>query len=498
MRLSDVLFRALLGLLGPAIAATLYVYNYPFFHGCQFPSPPASAVGNTSHTSAPFRLLAYGDPQLEGDSSLPDPNAPWFPSLERAHTHWTHVTAVDLPGLLFLDILAVLFNDCPRILKGYRKRIDLAGNDLYLAHIHRALYRYTRPTHVSVLGDLLGSQWISDEEFARRASRFWGTVFKGTEKVPDALMAGAHGQLDDVLGDWSRYLINVAGNHDIGYAGDIGPERIERFEDAFGQVNWAVDFTLPGPENDTDPADRTLRVVVLNTMNIDSPAWSHALQKQTNDFLTQQVQHLNTTTRRHATVLLTHIPLFKEEGLCSDGPFWTYFPAENGAGVQEQNHLSADASARILALFEQRAGIVLNGHDHEGCRSWHFRRSDSGEVDEVDKDRNVALLPEESVIGDGWATALYASMLEVSGIAAQLHPGSPAPRGVEEVTVRSMMGSFGGNAGLLSAWFDEHAQKWVFEYRDCAFGVQHIWWAVHGLDLVTGVVAISWLVSLFV
>ena len=39
------------------------------------------------------------------------------------------------------------------------------------------------PTHTVVLGDLLGSQWIGDEEFERRAERFWGTVFGEGERV---------------------------------------------------------------------------------------------------------------------------------------------------------------------------------------------------------------------------------------------------------------------------------------------------------------------------
>lgn len=45
------------------------------------------------------------------------------------------------------------------------------------------------------------------------------------------------------------------------------------------------------------------------------------------------------------------------------------------------------------------------------------------------------------------------------------------------------MGEFDGNAGLLSAWFDEGLGEWRFEYGSCKLGVQHLWWAVHGLDL---------------
>ena len=52
------------------------------------------------------------------------------------------------------------------------------------------------------------------------------------------------------------------------------------------------------------------------------------------------------------------------------------------------------------------------------------------------------------------------------------------------------MGDFGGNAGLLSAWFDFEAGRWKYEIQMCKLGVQHIWWAVHILDVVTAVVGL--------
>ena len=47
-----------------------------------------------------------------------------------------------------------------------------------------------------------------------------------------------------------------------------------------------------------------------------------------------------------------------------------------------------------------------------------------------------------------------------------------------------MMGSYGGNAGLLSAWFDEDQGQWKYEYETCMLGVQHIWWAAHILTII--------------
>lgn len=54
--------------------------------------------------------------------------------------------------------------------------MDLWGNDRYLRHVYGRTRWWAMPTHTVVLGDLLGSQWIGDGEFERRAERFWGTV----------------------------------------------------------------------------------------------------------------------------------------------------------------------------------------------------------------------------------------------------------------------------------------------------------------------------------
>ncbi|KAF2859382.1 Metallo-dependent phosphatase [Piedraia hortae CBS 480.64] len=317
------------------------------------------------------RLLALADPQIEGNSAI---------SAQR-------------------DAVSRL-----------RKQVDLWGNDLYLAHIYRTLKRFTSPTLTVVLGDLLGSQWIDDTEFSRRSDRFWNVVFDGFSNV-----------------------LTLPGNHDIGYAGDISPARIARFEAAFGPVNAMETW------------NETLRVVLLNSMNLDSPALNLDLQQQTWDFLNDALA----PKEQESILLLTHIPLHKEDGVCPDAPFFEYFGDEEGrfasykGGVREQNHLSKETSRAILdklAAFE--SAFVVNGHDHRGCDTLH--------------------LP--------------------NGVAERFN-GTIPEGGIREVTVRSMMGEFGGNAGFLSAGIEDG--RWVFEYSACQLGVQHIWWAVHVLDLLT-------------
>ena len=457
-------------LLLPAVIAYLYLNFYPALNDCAF--PPAqkirtkcsgSACKNTTVNAgrAPFRLLALADPQLEGDTSLP---AGWQNSgaWDGLGKLWGHASTGDLESL---------GRDVPVILQGYRKKLDLWGTDWYLAHIYRQARWWASPTHTVVLGDLLGSQWIGDGEFESRAERFWSRVFGTAERVPDNVTAKEHEV--EVLGvnarDWRRRVIAVAGNHDVGYAGDLSEARIERFERAFGRVNWELTFRLPNatldPTNtlagqkvpdfyDGPGPQPELRLVVLNSMNLDEPAQSPALREQSLKFMQETLCNPDRRHSEHsATVLLTHIPLHKPTGICVDGPFFSYF--SNG-GVREQNHLSEDLSKRLVECLQNtQSSIVLNGHDHEGCDSFHYRDTASSSI----------LGNENPIIPK---TIHYRDLPSLSA--------EQKAQSVREITVRSMMGSYGGHAGFLSGWFNVEEGEWQFEYASCAFGVQHIWW----------------------
>lgn len=454
-------------LLLPAIIAFLYLYFYPAINDCAFP-PAKRTKRNCRITDdglacknatvnagkAPFRLLALADPQLEGDSSLP---ANWDDESASLSRVWEDVKS----GSVDWEKLGVL-------VQGYRKKVDLWGNDWYLAHVYAQTRWWASPSHTVVLGDLLGSQWIGDQEFERRAERFWGRVFAGREKVDELVMEGGGVQVLSDEGEaaraWRRKIIAVAGNHDVGYAGDLNEQRVERFERVFGRVNWEVKLRLPrsterseqiygnpkGPDLYAGEGRQPeIRLVVLNSMNLDEPAYSAALREESLRFMEEEV--CKPGNEHEATVLLTHVPLHKASGICTDGPFFSYFSPNNGGGVREQNHLSEDISRRLLdCLAATNSSIILNGHDHEGCDTQHYSVPSPPDADIRNAVRHSSL---SSLLPDEKATAM------------------------REITVRSMMGSYGGYAGFLSGWFDEDKGKWEFEYETCGFGVQHIWWA---------------------
>ncbi|KAI1843578.1 hypothetical protein JX266_010211 [Neoarthrinium moseri] len=498
-----------------AVASTVYLYLYPVFLGCAFPLPdaqPASAafrstiqqhVGDSATGLAPFRLLALGDPQLEGDTSIPNAyRDSSFPHLMEFVSHITfqteHYSFRERIRRSLHDLVDFYFEDIPDTIESIRKRIDLFGNDFYLAHIYRTLKWWTKPSHVTVLGDLVGSQWISDEEFDRRSWRYWNRAFYGGERVPDEVAASPaeEYEITGYLGNegpngtvWRRRLINIAGNHDVGYAGDLTVERLARFETTFGKAAYELRFELP-IKNETSNAtvmdveknqDSTrlppeLRIVVVNNMNLDTPAIAPELQDQTYSFVNDVINTASAVEYQgHFTVVLTHMPLYKPEGVCVDAPFFDFHSSEEGGGVKEQYQLSADASKGFLeGIFGMhgdtnapgngngRRGVIINGHDHEGCDIFHFINQTDGESPEQ---RSWEVMR--------WNDAYGKNV-----------PGRPGHPGLREITVRSMMGGFGGNAGLFSAWFDESTWEWKFEFANCALGKQYFWWFTHIIDLI--------------
>ena len=102
------------------------------------------------------------------------------------------------------------------------------------------------PTHVSILGDLFSSQWIDNTEFETRLRRYT-SIFPESDQKNHPV------------------LINITGNHDIGYGYDISQERMDRWEGAFGQSNFVQVVRIPGSQ-------QRLHLVALNTMLLDGPS----------------------------------------------------------------------------------------------------------------------------------------------------------------------------------------------------------------------------------
>lgn len=352
----------------------------------------------------------------------------------------------------------------------YISRFDTYGNDYYIGHIYNVMKQRLKPTHVSIMGDLFSSQWILDREYFNRSRRYikrlfnrphehsadildfinnndlceW-TAFMDWFQQQHALGAFEFGY-EDVY-DWTDsglidepLFINISGNHDIGN-GDITYQHMARFFKIMGKDNYYIEYDLK--------TDHPWRIVVLNSLTIDGPFVEPLFLDYTSSF----IDHLEKRDFNGSTILLTHVPFYKPEGLCVDEHLVEYFHEGNSkleymwGKIKSENHIQEESTQRILnAIFQNdKPGIILTGHDHEGCESVY---------DKI----------------DGQWTASKEST-----------PGEH--HHIKEIVVRSIMGEFGGNAGIMTGHFN--GSEWEYHYNVCPFIVQHVWWLTKVASVLT-------------
>lgn len=304
----------------------------------------------------------------------------------------------------------------------FRTSLDILGNDYYLGHIFHTLVSNLKPTHVAIMGDLISSQWISDEEFYKRGERFSNRIFRR-----DLLPPNAH-------------FFNICGNHDIGYAGEITHERVHRFRNIYGSLNYVKEY------------EEGYRVVVLNSLAIDGPVWEQQYHDEVIEFLDQLGSH----TYNGPTILLTHVPMYKPEGICKDSPYFLFYGQEYRGVLREQNQLSQESTKKVLnSIFNPEfGGVIVTGHDHEGC----------------------VLEYEYQLETDNWNYNLLQNKKRLAKTSGKYK--------IIEATVRSMMGEYGGNAGLITGEKNGGEGNWRFTYTLCPFQVQHVWWVTQILSIL--------------
>lgn len=404
------------------------------------------------------------------------------------HLEWVQMMLLNFPSLQeeketqvydhgkVSDIHMLTFGD-PQINGNWKstkyiKRLDNFGNDYYLGHIYLLMQARLKPSHVVVMGDQFSSQWILDSEFYNRTYRFverlfprddlykltvidtwkhhqnydWETWMRQEQEMDWGRRFDSRTYYDAY--DWYKpeskmpnldnpLFINLTGNHDIGYSGDATWQHMARFHLLFGQNNYVIYYNKGTPEE--------WRIVVLDSLTLEGPA----LQEEFRDYTWSFLQHLEDKNLdfHGSTVLLTHIPFYKREGLCADGPEHKYYvnyerePYKNGK-LRSQNHLLNETSQKVLNIVfpnKDKEGIILTGHDHVGCDSWY------------------------SHVDGQW----------VADREAQVGDRQP----IHEVVVRAMMGEFDGQTGLVTGHFDYEKKAWKFNFSYCSFAVQHIWWA---------------------
>lgn len=209
--------------------------------------------------------------------------------------------------------------------QGYFGHINNVMNDLYYRHIILNIQWYLKPEYVIVLGDLFSQQHLDDKEFAKRVERY-NFIFEQVH--------GSH-----------FILINMTGNHDIGYGFEHYRWEINRFIRTFGPTmqNLVV---------------KNFTIAIIESLALDGSVDSR--------YQVESLSHLKKLKGIKNIILLTHVPLYKPKGSCVDDP--TLSRDHNG-NVYQQNMLSEEISDYIIK--EIKPSIIFSGHDHEGCAYHH-------------------------------------------------------------------------------------------------------------------------------
>lgn len=350
----------------------------------------------------------------------------------------------------------------------YIKRLDNLANDYFIGHVYHVMEPRLQPSIVAVMGDMFSSQWIGDSEFYNRTKRMMTRLFPRPEAQTENEMnfIKKHQDVDwpshfdwfnkalmmdefknesmysySDVHDWtsanltnSPLFINITGNHDIGY-GDTTYQHMCRWRRLFGKDNYWIEY-----DKNTD---HPWRIVVLNSLALDGPILQPEFQLYDWQFVDTVAKHPFNGT----TILMTHIPMYKRSGLCSDGPYVDFFnktncPPDANCKVgllKSENHLSFNTSQRVLnAVFKNGGGAIVTGHDHVGCVNYYSYNETS----------NI------------WVASKNIT----------------SPKYVRELTVRSIMGEFDGMTGIITGHFDKDSRSWEFDYSTCPFTIQHVWW----------------------
>lgn len=206
---------------------------------------------------------------------------------------------------------------------GLLLRLTEFFSDSYMKKSFKSILELN-PQIVIFLGDLMdgGREIVDEQHYNREVDRF-NHVFKATTTV-------------------KRYY--MPGNHDIGI--NIVPEAYRRFKQNFGESN------------------QNIKVGNTNLVLLDSIG---LLARKDSIQYKNSIEFLR-SNRTGNSILFTHIPLFRGEGL-ECGALRRATPLRQGRGYQYLNLIPQELSQQILQKIQPV--LTFSGDDHDDCVYTH-------------------------------------------------------------------------------------------------------------------------------
>lgn len=207
--------------------------------------------------------------------------------------------------------------------------------DVYLKKNYHAMVRALRPDYVFFLGDYLDNGRLSSDSYFRGQLRRFNRIFKraGYKKG-------------------KRWMVNTAGNHDIGWADGVKVPARQRFEKHFGRANKVKVIN-------------NVEFVALDTISLS--AMEEPIYGQAREFYDTHFGASIVKTKPR--VLLSHVPLFRDTAKLTCGPLRESSVFHTSKGYQYQLVLSPELSADLLARVQP--DLIFSGDDHDYCDVAH-------------------------------------------------------------------------------------------------------------------------------
>jgi len=273
--------------------------------------------------------------------------------------------------------------------RGFSLAATIFYSDRYLARAWSLMNQELAPTEAYFLGDLFdgGREWAAssragkkekaishdpheEKDWRRKGMAYWLEEFKRFEGIFEAPPG-------------VRTKRGMPGNHDLGFGGGVKLSARGRFSAFFGEGNdrwtagnhtWVMVDSV-SLSNEADPEIYSAAhefLDGLDAMTADVVAkWPRIVE--TNPIAAKPPPPPTapqTPQQRQPTVLLTHVPLYREKGtpcgpLREKGtaiPIWR--------GYQYQNVLTQGLSSDLLK--KTHAKYVFSGDDHDACDVTHM------------------------------------------------------------------------------------------------------------------------------
>ncbi|EGE06349.1 cell division control protein 1 [Trichophyton equinum CBS 127.97] len=282
--------------------------------------------------------------------------------------------------------------------------------DLYLYRTHSLLQKYLRPDSTFFLGDLFdgGREWGTDRYsspdpiFKNYGHDYWMKEYKRFSRIFfETWELGGKGSSLSHSG--RRMVAGLPGNHDIGFGNGVQMPVVHRFRSFFGESNRvdivgnhtivsidSVSYSARDQENPetggSNPNNRETAPVWRETQQfLDNMKTlkQEALRKELST-LTGKDSPATDPDIQLPTILLTHVPLYREPHTPC-GPLREHWPPSStnplpdkdernaihiGKGYQYQNILTPVISNEVVAKTG-RVMQVYSGDDHDYCEIIH-------------------------------------------------------------------------------------------------------------------------------